>query len=106
MSEEKKTVYAFDQKDIEENKVVAAIGYLGILCLIPLLTKKDSPFAQAHAKQGVVVAIGWVLWWVPVIGWLLTLPLLVVMAIGIIQALSGKFWEIPVLYDLSKKINL
>ena len=39
-----------DPKDVEENKLIAAVGYLGILFLIPLLAKKDSPFAQFHAK--------------------------------------------------------
>ena len=44
-------------KDVEENKAMAAIGYLGILFLIPLLANKDSPFAQYHAKQGMVLPI-------------------------------------------------
>ncbi len=46
-----------DQKDVEENKIMAVIAYFGILCLIPLLAKKDSPYAQFHAKQGLVLFI-------------------------------------------------
>jgi len=34
-----------------------------------------------------------------------SLVLLVVMVIGIMNALQGKMWEMPVLGDLAKKIN-
>jgi hypothetical protein len=44
-------------KDAEDNRVMAAIGYLGILFLVPLLVKKDSPFAQFHAKQGLALFV-------------------------------------------------
>ena len=50
-------------KQIDENKVIAAIGYFGILCLLPLILKKDSPFAQFHGKQGLVLLIAFVLLW-------------------------------------------
>lgn len=102
----KKTSVEFTAKDIEENKVIAAIGYLGILCLIPLLTKKDSPYAQANGKQGLVLMIGWILSWIPIVGWLLGIVLLVVMVVAIIKTLSGSMWKIPGVYDLSQKINL
>lgn len=100
----------FDQKDIDENKVFACLSYIGILCLIPLLAKKDSKFAVAHAKQGlallivdvVVAAVSWI----PIIGWLLAVLVCIVSIIGIINALQGKLWRIPVLFDLSKKWNL
>ena len=104
----------FDPKDVEENKVMAVLSYLGLLCLIPLLAKKDSKFAQAHAKQGLALllteVIAGVVSAVPVIGWfggpILALLLLVVAIVAIVNVLQGKFWEIPVLYDLSKKLNL
>lgn len=100
------TSVEFTAKDIEQNKIIAAIGYFGLLCLIPLLAKKDSPYAQANAKQGVVMAIGWFFSWIPILGWLLALVLFVVMVIAMIKTLSGNMWEIPVIYNLSKKINL
>jgi uncharacterized membrane protein len=106
MDDDKKTVEAFDQKDIEENKYIAAIGYLWILCLVPLLLKKESPFAQEHGKQGLVLCVLWFLSWVPLVGWILVLPLLIVNIIAIVQSLSGNYWKIPVIHDLGKKINL
>jgi len=103
----------FDPKDIEANKGITVLSYLGILCLIPLLSKKDSKFAQAHSKQGLALfltaILAGVLAGIPIIGWIggpiLALLILVVMVMGIVNVLQGKFWKIPALYDLSKKLN-
>jgi uncharacterized membrane protein len=97
-------------KDIEENKIVAALSYLNILFLIPLFLKRDSKFAQFHAKQGlvmfVVFLVGWVVFWIPIFGWLLWLALVVADIVAIIKALQGRYWEIPVIGEWAKKINL
>ena len=37
-----------DDKVVEEGKIFALVGYIGILCLIPLLLKKDNKFAYHH----------------------------------------------------------
>lgn len=101
-------------RDIDENKLVAAIGYLGVLCLIPLLAKKDSAFCQFHGKQGLVIFIAWLILWVcnivPVLGqivWMLgSLVLLVLIILGMIHALNGEEWELPVLGKYTKQIKL
>ena len=94
-------------KDAEENKFVAALSYLGILFLVPLLVKKDSPFAQFHAKQGLILCVGFLVFsFIPFFGWLANLVLLVVAVVAIIQTLSGKMWEIPIVKDIVKKINI
>ena len=97
-------------KDVEENKTIAALSYVWILCLVPLLGKKDSKFAQFHAKQGLVLFIieivAGLLVWFPIFGQLLALALLVISVIGIIKTLNGEWWKIPYIHDWSKKINL
>ena len=94
-----------------DEKVMGAIAYLGILFLVPLLAKKDSKFAIFHAKQGMVLFIVEVVLWIVnfvltisiaglFIAWILWIIWLIigVMAlIGLIQALSGKYWKLPVL---------
>ena len=35
-----------------ERTIFLVLSYLGILCLIPLLAKKDDPEVQWHAKNG------------------------------------------------------
>ena len=103
-------VPSFDKKDVEDNKIIACLSYVGILFLIPLLAKKESKFSQEHAKQGLILFIVWIIgsfiFWFPLIGWLLGLALLVVDVIAFIKCLMGEFWEVPVLGALRKKINL
>ncbi len=104
-----------EQSTISQNdKYIAAIGYFGILCLIPLLTRKDSAFAQHHGKQSLVVLIVWILLWVgqivPVLGtivWLLgSVWLLILLILGFVNALNGKMWEMPVLAEWAKRIRI
>lgn len=95
-----------DPKDIEENKVIAAISYIWILFLVPLFLKKESKFAQFHAKQGLVLFIAWLFALIPVIGWLIALVVLILAIIGFLKALTGEYWEIPVMGQFAKKLNL
>ncbi len=96
-----------DKQDIEQNKVLAAIGYLGLLFVVPLFAAKQSKFAQFHAKQGLVLfVIELVLGFIPFIGWAAELVLLCVSIYALLQAMSGKYWELPYLGQYAKKINL
>jgi len=102
------------KKDIEENKLIAAIGYIGILCLIPLLLKPKSKFAKFHGKQGLILLIGWVINFfigiIPVIGWILgfigMVALIILSILGILKSLAGEYWEMPYLSEYAKKINI
>lgn len=102
---------------IEENKdlrVIAAVGYLWILCLLPLLGKRESEFAQWHGKQGLVLTISsfilWLVVWIPFIGWIIgfvgTIAIVILAVNGIINALQGKYWEMPYLGQYARKIKI
>ena len=97
-------------KDVEDNKILAAIAYLWILCLVPLFLKRDSKFAQFHAKQGLVLFIaelvGTLVFWFPLFGQLLMLAFFVLALFGAYKAYSGEWYKIPYVYEWSKKINL
>lgn len=98
------------EKDIQENKVMAFLSYLGILFLIPLLAKKDSPYCQYHAKQGLVLFIagfivGFVVW-IPIIGWAAGIVLFVLWLMGVINVLSGKTQPIPLIGQFAEKMKL
>lgn len=99
-----------NDKDIQENNVLAALSYIWILFLVPLLLKRGSKFAQFHAKQGLVLFIGEVIavfvGWFPFIGWIYWLALVILAVIGFLQALSGKYYRLPVIADLADKFNL
>jgi uncharacterized membrane protein len=111
-----------DAKEIEEGKMFAAVGYLGILFLIPLLAAKDNKFAQYHAKQGMVLFIAFIicaiiasiLFIIPVIGWFLLGPIawlivfiggVVLAVMGIVKSLQGEYWKMPVLGGWAEQLN-
>jgi uncharacterized membrane protein len=97
-------------RDVEENKIVAALSYLNILFLIPLFLKRESRFAQFHAKQGLVMFIlffaGQLIFWIPLFGWALFLLWLGADAVALVRTLQGQLWEIPIVNEWSKKISL
>ncbi|MDD4271628.1 MAG: hypothetical protein PHF50_02390 [Patescibacteria group bacterium] len=105
MAEEKTTKTSLDP-DIEKNKTVAALSYVWILFLIPLLGKKRSKFSQFHAKQGLILFLLSFISWFPLIGWLIGLAIIVISIIGILKCLEGSWWKVPYIYDISKNINL
>ena len=103
-----------EDKVVQEGKIFAVIGYLGILCLIPLLFKKENKFALFHGKQGLVIFIGEValgiISVVPFLGWLVgffgVLIFGILSLIGIVQALMGNYWRVPLVADLADKFNI
>ncbi len=114
-------ITGFDPKDVEENKVLAAISYLGILVLIPLLMKKDSRFVKEHSRQGLALFIAEIiLWlvdlifaWIPVLGfivsilvWIAWVIIAIVSIVGLVYALQGKFWKIPMVYDWAQSLKI
>lgn len=107
----------FDPADIEKNKTVAALAYLGFLFFLPLVTDAESRFGRFHANQGLILLIagtvGYIavsivsfilglIWWVlGFIGTLLYLALSVVLVIfvikGIMSASNGKAEPLPMI---------
>ena len=103
-----------DEKEIQEGMIYAVISYMIILCIVTLVLKKENKFALFHGKQGLVILICWVaaaiLRMIPLIGnliWLLALITLGILSlVGIIQALMGNFWKVPVISEIAEKIKL
>jgi len=94
----------------DTNKLLAALGYpFMIIALIMILTdpgKKD-PFVKFHAWQalflGLAYLLGFVIYWIPVVGWLLWLAAFVYIIYCAVQAYQEKYFEVPVIYGLAKK---
>ena len=97
-------------RDIEDNKVLAAISYVWILCLVPLFLKRNSKFTQLHAKQGLILFIvevfGILIFAIPLIGFVLYILVIIFALLGIMNSLQGKYWEMPILGKYADKINL
>ena len=100
-----------NEKTIVEGKVFAILSYLSILCIIPLVIKKDNEFVLSHSKQGLVLFIGQVMVFVASIlfQWLIK-PAFFVIGIlsvwGIIEVLQGRYVKLPVVYKIAEKITL
>ncbi len=95
----------------QKNVGMAVLSYLGILVLVPLLTDaKNDPFVKFHIKQGlallIVDIIASFIVWVPFVGWILWLGIVVLFIIGIVNAASGKEKELPLIGPLGAKINI
>ena len=104
-------------EDAEKNKVMGILAYLGILCLVPILAAKDSPFAKYHANQGLVLFIAWIVFGVALniidyvlvtilpsgMGFIVSilslayLGLLILAILGIINAAAGKCVPLPLI---------
>ncbi len=97
------------EKDIAENKAITFLSYIGFLCLVPLLAKKESKFAQFHAKQGLVLLIAWIIGGITTfigIGLVINAGVLIISIIGLIKVNDGKMEDLPIIGDLAKKINI
>lgn len=94
----------FDANDIENNKVMSILAYIGILVLIPIFAAKDSDFARFHANQGLLLLIcGIVLGLIaliPIVKYIaiiFDIVLLAMMIIGIINVCNGKAKDLPII---------
>lgn len=101
MTEILPTHEVFDAQDINEHKQIAALGYVWMLWIVPLLIKRDSAYAQYHAKQGLLLfimeSLAMLISWIPVINFLVFLALIILAVIGITNALKGVALPLPVI---------
>lgn len=103
--------------DEQSLKMVSAVGYLGILFLVPMLAYPKEKFAMFHANQGLILfilAVG-VNILMPVLGAvtfglgfllypLVWLALLAFFVIGIVNAFNGHMKRLPLIggFDIIK----
>ena len=107
----------FHPADIQQNKGISILSYIGILLLIPLFAKKDSPYTRFHVNQGIALFLtqfifngvigvlrsvfrGTVLSPIVSILGLVSLAFVVLMIIGIVNAAGGRAKELPLIGKL------
>ena len=93
-----------DIKFNEANKTMAILACIPIIGLVLLFTEKDDKFVRYNGAQAVLVSLGYVVAWFPVIGWLLGLAIAVALIIMFVKALSGQRFDIPVVSGLALKL--
>jgi uncharacterized membrane protein len=97
----------------QDDKVLAALSYLWVLVLIPLLKPGGSEFVKFHSRQGFLLFLAELVLMainiVPFLGWIISflggLVAIVFSVMGLLAALSGRRWEIPYLNEYAKKLN-
>ncbi len=112
---------AYDKNDIEKNKILCAISYVGVLFFLPLVACPESRFGKFHANQALILLIAsailsiaggaayTIIWAIPfipdfikqLIDTALDLVLwaapVAAMIFGIVNAAQGKAREIPLI---------
>lgn len=105
--------------DVNNGKAPAVLSYflVGILWWLIDEKVKKNAFVKFHVKQGLVVLIasiavsvaGFVLLFIPVIGWIVALALwlgiVVLWVMGIVGAIQGKTKELPVVGAFAKNLK-
>lgn len=94
------------------SQVMAALGYMGILCFVPLLLNKDDEFVHFHAKQGLVIwmwgVIAMFALHVPLIGkWFFgfsSMAIVLFAVAGLASVAFNRAWRLPVISSLAAKI--
>ena len=92
---------------------MAFISYIGILCLVPILTKEKDEFVLFHAKQGLVLficeaATYMVLAVIPIFFFLISVVgiiWLVLSLIGMVNVAKNQKQELPVIGQFADKFK-
>ena len=101
-----------NSSDVLEGKIFALLSYLSILCILPLIFKKENSFCLHHGKQGIVIFVAQVAVFILHIAlgtWFLRLGMFllgVISFIGIISVLEGRYLKLPVICDFAEKLTI
>ncbi len=100
-----------DLRHLLNGKVISLLSYFPVLCIIPLLLKKDDPFVLSHGKQGLVIFMAEIGVFilsiiVPILLKIGMFVLLAVSFVGMIAVLNGKTISFPVISRIADKISL
>jgi uncharacterized membrane protein len=94
-------------KNDDQSKVVAIVSYITLIGWIIALImnqSKKTDLGSFHIRQALLIYIvGFILWWIPIIGWLLNIAVFVFWIMGLVYAAQGQQKEVPVLGSLAQK---
>ncbi len=104
-------VSGISKEEVADGKMYAILAYLSVLCIIPLILKKNNRFVLAHGKQGLVLFVAEV--GVLVLSIILPVvrdPLLFILFLfsfwGMIMVIRGQLVQLPIVAPIADKISL
>lgn len=97
----------------DEGRMAAIMAYIPLLCFVPLLSMKENKEARFHARQGVLlflIELVAVLFLVDAISDLVFKGILIgavaLSVAGIVFAIQGRNYRLPIIGDLADKAKL
>jgi fumarate reductase subunit D len=97
--------------DVNESKRYALLSYCFILCIIPLIRKKDDVFVQFHARQGLALFLcEMAAFIISIVFPFLMKPALFIFGSlslwGMLKAIRGEEFPLPFIHPLSQKLDI
>lgn len=91
-----------------EDKTVAIVSYItfiGWIIALILNSNQKTDLGAFHLRQALGLFItGMILWWIPVVGWVLNIVVFIFWLIGLINAIQGEKKPVPLVGDLYQDI--
>jgi uncharacterized membrane protein len=91
---------------VDEGKTIAIISYLtwfGLIIAFILNNEKKSDFAKFHLRQSLLLWIGLLFCWIPIVGWILGVVLLILVIIAFMSAINGERKEVWLIGPLAQE---
>ena len=101
------------ERPSEDRRMAAVMAYIPFLCFIPLIRMRNDKYAYFHAKQGLV------LFFLEIIAFIFSFPhlsqlfwtVIIIGCIGaaiagIMFAIQGKTYKLPIVGDLAEKLRV
>ena len=90
------------QPSSSNGQLIAIVSYLSLIGWIIafILYQNDkSEIAIYHIRQSlginIIAIIGWIIFWIPILGWLAAIFLFVIWIMGLISAAQGEMKPVP-----------
>jgi len=111
-SEKTETEDEATQRELEEGRLPAILGYVPFLFFVPLFGARNNNFAVRHGRQAFflfIIEILALLFLIDVVSeffWTLVFVACLGLAlVSCVNAAQGKFWQVPYLSDIINKID-
>ena len=97
-------VFNMVAKEAKTNAIISYITIVGWVVALILNNQKKHEFTSYHIRQTLLLYIIWLVFsFIPIIGWLLNIGVLILWILGLISAINGEKKSIPIVGELAQK---
>jgi uncharacterized membrane protein len=102
--EAKRVFTLADIKSNKENALLSAVACIPGISVVIFFVEKNDVFTRYMAAQYSLLCLLYFIVWIPVIGWLIPLFMLIMTIVGAIKAYKGERFDIPVVSKIAVDI--